>query len=58
MNGQVMGEKRNGAERDYIPDALGNTVGLTDNTEVRSRTLSKCKSILHSDLPETKELLN
>ena len=32
INGQVISENRGGVIRDYIPDALGNTVALMDNT--------------------------
>ncbi len=38
VNGQVMSENRNGAERDYIPDALGNTLALMDSTGAKTDT--------------------
>ena len=33
VNGQVLSENRNGVERDYVTDSLGNTVALLDNTQ-------------------------
>ncbi len=51
INGEVLSENRNGVIRDYVPDSLGSTIALLDNTqsitdtfeywpygEVRSRT--------------------
>ncbi len=32
VNGEVLSENRDGVKRDYIPDALGNTIALMDST--------------------------
>lgn len=40
VNGQVMSENRGGVERDYIPDALGNTIALMDNTGTKTDTFT------------------
>ena len=32
MNGQIVAERRNGVRQAYVPDALGSTVALVDNT--------------------------
>ena len=38
VHGQVISENRNGVRRDYIPDALGNTVALMDSTGAKTDT--------------------
>lgn len=38
INGEVIAEKRNGARRLYVPDPLGSTVALLDNTQTQVDT--------------------
>ena len=38
VHGQVISENRNGVRRDYIPDALGNTIALMDSTGAKTDT--------------------
>lgn len=38
VNGEVLSENRNGTLRDYVPDPLGNTVALLDNTQTKTDT--------------------
>ena len=40
MNGEILSENRNGAERDYVPDLLGSTVALLDNTQTQTDTFT------------------
>jgi RHS repeat-associated protein len=37
-NGRIVSENRNGIERDYVPDPLGSTVALLDNTQAKTDT--------------------
>src|SRR5881628_672204 len=39
-NGQIVSENRGGVERDYVPDPLGSTVALLDNTQTKTDTFS------------------
>ncbi|MHB8637630.1 MAG: hypothetical protein ACYC96_14275 [Fimbriimonadaceae bacterium] len=39
-DGQIISENRGGVERDYIPDPLGNTIALVDNTRTITDTWS------------------
>ena len=38
VNGEVIAEKRNGVRSLYVPDPLGSTVALLDNTPAKSDT--------------------
>jgi RHS repeat-associated protein len=40
VNGEIIAEKRNGVRRLYVPDPLGSTVALLDNTQTQSDTFS------------------
>ncbi|MCX6382826.1 MAG: hypothetical protein NT023_25655, partial [Armatimonadetes bacterium] len=40
VNGRVMSENRNGVERDYSLDPLGNTRALYDNTQTKTDTFT------------------
>jgi hypothetical protein len=40
INGEVIAEKRNGARRLYVPDPLGSTVALLDNTQTQTDTFT------------------
>ena len=36
VNGEVLSENRNSVKRDYVPDPLGSTVALLDNTQTKT----------------------
>src|SRR5947209_7186537 len=38
INGEIIAEKRNGVRRTYVPDPLGSTVALLDNTQAITDT--------------------
>src|SRR5438132_14014422 len=38
INGEVIAEKRGGVRRCYVPDPLGSTVALLDNTQSKTDT--------------------
>jgi RHS repeat-associated protein len=38
LDGEIVAEDRAGAERDYVPDPLGSTVALLDNTQAQTDT--------------------
>src|SRR5436305_10804008 len=40
VNGEVIAEKRAGVRRLYVPDPLGSTVALLDNTQTQTDTFS------------------
>ncbi len=40
INGEVVAEKRGGVRRLYVPDPLGSTVALLDNTQAKTDTFS------------------
>jgi RHS repeat-associated protein len=40
INGEVIAEKRNGVRRLYVPDPLGSTVALLDNTQTQVDTFT------------------
>jgi RHS repeat-associated protein len=40
INGEVIAEKRNGSRRLYVPDPLGSTVALLDNTQTQVDTFA------------------
>ena len=40
FDGEIVSENRNGVMRDYVPDPLGSTVALLDNTQAQSDTFS------------------
>ena len=40
FDGEIVSENRGGVIRDYIPDPLGSTVVLLDNTQVQTDTFS------------------
>lgn len=40
IDGEVIAEKRNGVRREYVPDPLGSTVALLDNTQTQTDTFS------------------
>lgn len=39
-NGEIIAEKRNGVRRSYVPDPLGSTIALLDNTQTKTDTFS------------------
>ncbi len=41
VNGQLLSEDRAGVKRDYVPDPLGSTVALLDNTQTQTDTWSQ-----------------
>ena len=38
VNGEIIAEKRNGVRSLYVPDPLGSTVALLDNTQTKTDT--------------------
>lgn len=40
VEGEVLSENRNGVKRDYVPDPLGSTVALLDNTQTKTDTFT------------------
>ena len=40
INGAVLSENRNATKRDYLPDPLGSTLALLDNTQTKTDTFS------------------
>ena len=40
VNGEILSENRSGTIRDYVPDPLGSTVALLDNTQVQKDTFT------------------
>jgi RHS repeat-associated protein len=38
VNGEIIAEKRNGVRHEYVPDPLGSTVALLDNTQTQTDT--------------------
>jgi len=38
VNGEILSENRNGVKRDYVPDPLGSTIALLDNTQTKTDT--------------------
>jgi hypothetical protein len=40
VNGEVIAEKRNNVRSLYVPDPLGSTVALLDNTQTKTDTFS------------------
>ena len=38
VNGEIISEKRNGVRSLYVPDPLGSTVALLDNTQTKTDT--------------------
>src|SRR5947209_3966803 len=40
VNGEVIAEKRSGVRRLYVPDPLGSTVALLDNTQAQTDTFN------------------
>src|SRR5579871_5425675 len=40
VNGEILSENRSGTIRDYVPDPLGSTVALLDNTQAQQSTFS------------------
>jgi RHS repeat-associated protein len=40
VNGEIIAEKRAGVRRLYVPDPLGSTVALLDNTQAQTDTFS------------------
>ena len=40
IDGEVLSESRGGVKRDYVPDPLGSTVALLDNTQTKTDTFS------------------
>jgi RHS repeat-associated protein len=38
VNGEIIAEKRDGVRRSYVPDPLGSTVALLDNTQTKTDT--------------------
>jgi RHS repeat-associated protein len=40
IDGEIISESRDGTERDYVPDPLGSTVALIDNTQTQTDTFT------------------
>ena len=40
IDGEVIAEKRNGVRKQYVPDPLGSTVAMLDNTQAQTDTFS------------------
>ena len=40
FDGEIVAEERNGVTRQYVPDPLGSTVALLDNTQAKTDTFS------------------
>src|SRR6266581_3649074 len=40
VNGEVIAEERGGVRRLYVPDPLGSTIALLDNTQTQTDTFS------------------
>ena len=40
IDGEIIAEKRNGVRSLYVPDPLGSTVALLDNTQAQTDTFS------------------
>lgn len=40
IDGEVIAEKRNGVRKLYVPDPLGSTVALLDNTQTQTDTFT------------------
>jgi RHS repeat-associated protein len=40
VDGEILSETRDGVERDYLPDPLGNTVALLDSTQSKTDTFT------------------
>lgn len=40
MDGEIVAEKRDGVRRTYLPDAIGSTVAMLDNTQAQTDTFS------------------
>src|SRR2546423_1513828 len=40
IDGEIIAEKRNGVRKLYVPDAIGNTVALVDNTQTITDTFA------------------
>ena len=40
IDGEVIAEKRNGVRKQYVPDPLGSTVAMLDNTQTQTDTFS------------------
>jgi len=40
IDGEFLSENRNGTKRDYVPDPLGSTIALLDNTQTQTDTFS------------------
>src|SRR5258707_11893077 len=40
VNGEVLSENRAGVKRDYVPDPLGDTVALLDNTQTQTDSIT------------------
>jgi RHS repeat-associated protein len=40
IDGEILSENRAGVKRDYVPDPLGSTVALLDNTQVQTDTFT------------------
>lgn len=40
IDGEVLSENRTGTKRDYVPDPLGSTVALLDNTQTKTDTFA------------------
>src|SRR5687767_9197518 len=40
LDGEIIAEKRNGVRRSYLPDAIGSTLALLDNTQTQTDTFT------------------
>ena len=40
LDGEIIAEKRGGVRRFYVPDAIGSTLALLDNTQAQTDTFS------------------
>ena len=51
IDGEIIAEKRNGVRRLYVPDPLGSTVALVDNTQVQTDTFMNYAIMRAGDMP-------
>jgi hypothetical protein len=47
LDGETMSENRGGVIRDYLPDALGNTIALLDSSQTKTDTFSYYPYLRH-----------
>lgn len=40
IDGEIVAQKRNGVRKSYVPDPLGSTIALLDNTQTQTDTFA------------------